>query len=254
MIWLVIFGIYIIYCIVKAIVDARKRTNTSNNRTTSTSNTSINNTHRNETVNKTYRPSINKRGNIKFSEFSSSDTITGASDTKIDLSGLRDAFTGAPLNPTLGIYKCTNCSVFYHQQSYQVLTEENQGRCISCSSTKIIAVNTKSDTQGRNFNPDCVTLSNYHRHAGRVVTFQGYVHNVLVSRRGSDYAVMFENASWVKGFKLVFFRGTINAIGGKKYIMGLKGKTLQVRGLITYHQRYGYEIIISEPSMILDVR
>jgi len=97
-----------------------------------------------------------------------------------------------------------------------------------------------------------VTLQNYKNHVGRVVTFEGVVTKVNESRRGNDFAVMFENKSWKYGFKLVFFRGAVKKVGGKPYITGLQGQRIRVRGLIINHERYGYEIIVSEKSMILE--
>ena len=107
---------------------------------------------------------------------------------------------------------------------------------------------------GRDFAPDVVTLSNYRDYVGSVVTFEGYVYGVNESRRGNDFAVMFENKSWVRGFKLVFFRGAVQKVGGSRYIKSLQGKTVRVRGLLIQHERFGYEIIISEKSMILSVK
>jgi hypothetical protein len=189
--------------------------------------------------------------------FNNSQKTLGHTNTElVDLSGLVDAFTGSSLNVQMGLYRCNNCSVFYHTESYNLLREVNNCRCVACSSTNIqLFTKIESDTtRGRNFAPDLVTLNNYKQHVGRVVTFEGYVPKVLVSRRGSDYAVMFENSSWSDGFKLVFFRGTIRASGGRDYIMGLKGKKIKVRGLIVKHDRFGYEIIVSEKSMIMDVK
>jgi hypothetical protein len=65
---------------------------------------------------------------------------------------------------------------------------------------------------------------------------------------------MFEEKSWAKGFKLVFFKGAAARIGGAPYITGLKGRTVKVRGLVVDHKTFGLEIIISERSMILSVR
>jgi hypothetical protein len=188
-----------------------------------------------------YRPKTTQENKkIIFSEISNN----GARQVNTqDLSGLKDAFTGADLNPSLGLYQCKNCTVYYHTQSY-----------VSCSSREILKVSTGEHNKGRNFNPDVITLDNFKQHVGRVVTFEGYVHKVLVSKRGSDYAVMFQNTSWTKGFKLVFFKGSIRAVGGRNYIMGLSGKTLKVRGLLINHERFGYEIIVSEKSMILDAK
>jgi hypothetical protein len=86
--------------------------------------------------------------------------------------------------------------------------------------------------KGRDHSPDVVTLANYRSHIGRVVTFEGKVRSVQVSRRGSDYAVMFEHTAWQRELKLVFFRGTVAKVGGAGYIRGLNGRHVRVRGLL----------------------
>jgi hypothetical protein len=172
-----------------------------------------------------------------------------------DLKGLHDAFTGAALNPALGLNQCTQCSVYYHSESVSVLREENGSRCVACGSTSITALisGQAAHSRGRDYNPDLVTLRNYRSHFGRVITFEGKVHSIKVSKRGLDYAVMFEDASWAKGFKLVFFRGSVRKVGGAKYINSLNRRRVRVRGLLIQHPIFGPEIMISQRDMILDI-
>ncbi len=200
----------------------------------------------------TFRPSPNNRSNKKISfNNRSSNTITSL-PTTTDLNGLHDAFTGAPLDTNLGLYQCQSCKVYYHTDSLQVLREANNSQCVACQSTTIIAVVAGKKTDGQDYTPSVVTLQNYKQHVGSVVTFEGIVHKVNESRRGNDFAVMFENKSWTQGFKLVFFsKGGVRQVGGKPYITGLTGKTIKVRGLLIKHPKFGYEIIISQKSMIL---
>lgn len=201
----------------------------------------------------TYRPQARSApSRIKFK--SPSDSPTQATSLDSDsLKDLHDAFTGAELDISLGLFQCLKCRVFYHQESVTVLKEANNSQCVSCQSTNIVSVHAGKDTSGRNYRPDVVTLENYKKHVGSVVTFRGYVHAVRESKRGNDFAVMFENKSWTNGFKLVFFRGAVNKVGGRRFIFGLKNKTLEVRGLIVKHSRFGYEIIVSERSMIMSI-
>ena len=174
---------------------------------------------------------------------------------KNDFTGLHDAFTGAALNPALGLYQCEQCSVSYHLQSFSVLCEENGGHCVACGSTSITAVaaGAAERGEGRDFTPDVVTFDNYRSHFERVVTFEGRVRSIKISRRGKDYAVMFESASWSRGFKLVFFRGSVNNAGGPGFIFSLDRQHVRVRGLLVNHPIFGPEIIISERGMILDI-
>ncbi|WP_145924837.1 OB-fold nucleic acid binding domain-containing protein [Syntrophotalea acetylenivorans] len=203
----------------------------------------------------TFRPASQSRAksNIKFRDSSASSSTT-TDLAKLDLSGLHDAFTGAPLDRTLGLHQCQSCTVFYHTESLQVLREVNDSRCVSCQSTNIVALAGGKKAQGRDYTPNVVTLSDYKQHVGSVVTFEGRVVKVRESRRGNDFAVMFEDKSWTKGFKLVFFRTAISRVGGKRFISTLNGKTVKVRGLIVKHQTFGYEIIVSEKSMILSAK
>jgi hypothetical protein len=193
--------------------------------------------------------------NTDQSTSSSPGNVAGTVSSYADLSGLHDAFTGAPLNPQLGLYQCGKCKVYYHTESFEILRQENSSRCVACSSQSIQSVTEKTarSEPGRDHRPDVVTLSNYKNFVGRVVTFEGTVRDVKVSKNGTDYAVMFEYASWTKGFKLIFFRKSISRVGGVSFINSLKGKTVCVRGLVVNHPVFGYEIIVSERSMILSI-
>jgi hypothetical protein len=200
------------------------------------------------------RPSSGRRPTIVFPTPGRPSEI-GVPPRKEALEGLHDAFTGAPLNPSLGLHQCTACKVYYHSASVGVLHQENASRCVACGSASVVelTVEVAGSSRGRDFTPDLVTLANFRNHFDRVVTFEGRVHAVRVSRRGSDYAVMFENKSWVRGLKLVFFRGAVRSVGGTAFINGLQSRTVRVRGLLINHDQFGPEIIISERGMILKV-
>lgn len=202
-----------------------------------------------------FRPNRTKSSNtnIVFNDNSSKNS-KGTLTQSLDISGLNDAFTGAPLQKSLGLYQCQSCQVYYHSESFNILKEANSSQCVACSSTNIINIlGSASHAKGRNHNPNVVTLSNYKQYVGSVVTFEGYVCKVNESRRGNDFAVMFEDFSWSKGFKLVFFRDAARRVGGASYIKNLSGRKIKVRGLIVNHPTFGYQIIISQKSMILSV-
>lgn len=204
----------------------------------------------------TFRPKSGSKSTAKISFQNSPDTGTSiTAPTENDLKGLHDAFTGASLNKLLGLYQCQSCKVYYHKESLQVLIEVNSSQCVSCQSTNIIEITgSASSSKGKDYSPNVITLNNYKDHVGTVVTFEGLVQNVKESKRGNDFAVMFENKSWVQGFKLVFFRGAVRKVGGKPYINSLNSKTVRVRGLLIKHERFGYEIIVSEKSMIMSTK
>lgn len=196
-----------------------------------------------------YRPRPpNKKPKIQF--------IPTSRSPAPDLKDLHDAFTGAPLNLALGLYQCTNCQVYYHTESFTVLHEENAGRCVACGSTAVVArsIQEARTTRGRDYDPNVVTLANFRSHFDRVVTFEGLVHEIKVIRRGVDYAVMFEQASWSKGLKLVFFRRSIPDAGGVGLIMSFRGRHVRVRGLLINHRLFGPQIMITDRNMILAIR
>ncbi len=204
----------------------------------------------------TYRPTSSRSSSGIFFQSPESSGTSSQKVTQDDLHDLCDAFTGEKLDLSKGLYRCEKCKVHYHNESFEVLRSENNGACVACGSKNLLCLtagNAKTTT-GRNFDPSIVSLADIRSHIGRVVTFEGYAHSVEVSRRGTDYAVMFEPKSWVKGFKLVFFKGTTHKVGGGNYIKGLKGRTIKVRGLVVNHPTFGLEIIVSERSMILSVQ
>jgi len=171
-----------------------------------------------------------------------------------DLAGILDAFTGEPLNPALGLYRC-QCQVFYSASSFDFLREENGGRCVSCKQTSIVPfARTDFGMTGVSCPPEIVTLSNYPGYAGRVVTFEGYVRRISASRTGRAYAIMFEDKTWTRGLKAVVFTRHVVDVGGTHFINGLSGKTIRVRGLLQRHDIYGYQIVVTRRSMILEVR
>lgn len=57
-----------------------------------------------------------------------------------DLAGLRDAYSGQPLDPTRPLVTCAGCQSVYHADSAGVLARDNGGRCAACGSTDFAAV------------------------------------------------------------------------------------------------------------------
>ena len=193
-----------------------------------------------------YRP----RSSAPKARITFRDVSAGAAEVSTrEIEDLVDALSGAALDPAGGLHLCSHCKVFYNAHSVEVIQAENGGRCVSCLRSGIVAV--KAVEQGRNAEVQIVTLANYKQFVGRVITFEGLVHAVNVSQRGKDYAVMFENRAWVHGFKMVVFRRDVDRIGGRETIMDLENKRVRVRGLLVKDPTFGYEMIVSEPQMIL---
>ncbi len=199
-----------------------------------------------------YRPKSKPRQSRPIIEFKESGG--GSSLTDIDIKDLVDALTGAPLQRNSRLFQCKHCKVFYQEQSVEVIRSENQGRCVSCLHSALVSVGGRSEQRGRNADVNVITLDNYEKYVGHVITFEGYVHKVLTSRRRTDYAVMFENNSWTKGFKMVAFRGSAERIGGSTFLHSFANRTVRVRGLLVRHKTFGYQIIINDPAMILSIQ
>jgi hypothetical protein len=204
----------------------------------------------------TYRPSARTSGtsSIKFGPAPAARS-SGLSPAVTNLTDINDAFTGRRLDVSQAVYECLNCHVYYQAGSVEVLRELNQSRCMVCGGSQISQFGREQRRrEARNHTPDAVTLQTYRAHVGHVITFTGYVHDVKRSRRGTDFAVMFESASWTKGLKMVAFRGGVRKIGGEATLLGYKGKTLTIRGLLINDRVFGPEIIVDHPSMILRVQ
>lgn len=237
----------------------------------------------------TYRPTLfGAPSKVKFRKLPSTFS-------SMQLSGLVDALSGAPLDPAGGLYRCPHCQVFYNSHSVAVIRRESGGRCVSCLRPRLVTIRVaaagwqaqssedgtagpaprfghRSDPSrisrtslgrepqqgssqtnlppGRNALPGVVTLANYRQFVGRAVTFEGHVPTVLVSKRGLDYAVMFENRSWVGGLKAMVFRRDVERVGGRQFVLGLANKRLRVRGLLANDPTFGYQIVVSERRMI----
>jgi hypothetical protein len=57
-----------------------------------------------------------------------------------DVAGVRDAYSGAAIDSTKPLVRCTNCLALYHSDSVAVLARENSGRCASCGGRDFRAV------------------------------------------------------------------------------------------------------------------
>jgi DNA-directed RNA polymerase subunit RPC12/RpoP len=51
---------------------------------------------------------------------------------RVELAGLRDAYSSAPVDPTQALHACARCQAIVHGASLQALREGNHGRCPVC--------------------------------------------------------------------------------------------------------------------------
>jgi hypothetical protein len=202
-----------------------------------------------------YRPTNKPRQSpIKFQTPTVSTDGGELSSSPKALEEINDAFTGRRLNASSAIFECRSCHVYYQAESVEVLREANGSRCMVCGKASIAQVGgQRPNSRARNHVPDVVTLANYRQHIGRVITFSGHVHQVKRSRRGTDFAVMFERAGWTKGLKMVVFRHGARKFGNQT-LLGYEGRTLTIRGLLVDDPTFGPEIIVDDPSMVVRVQ
>jgi len=62
-----------------------------------------------------------------------------------EVAGVRDAYSGSPIDTTKPLVRCSNCLALYHSDSVTVLVRENCGRCASCGGTAFRAVSVVRD-------------------------------------------------------------------------------------------------------------
>lgn len=186
-------------------------------------------------------------------KFVDADSPRPADPTYGDLAGLVDAVTGAPIRAEPGLRQCQRCKVLFQEESYRFLIAQNRGQCASCGDANLVIYGGAKGQERRNAAMGVVPLSKVRDMVGQTVLFEGRVVKVLTSRRGTDHAVMFEDTSWSKGFKMVAFQGNLDAIGGAAFLRSLVGRTVRVRGLVTYNPIFGYAIVVTQRSMILGI-
>ncbi|MBI4754868.1 MAG: hypothetical protein HY778_05460 [Betaproteobacteria bacterium] len=56
---------------------------------------------------------------------------------RVELEGLRDALTSAPIDARRELARCGDCLVFYHADSVAALAADHGGRCVGCGSRDI---------------------------------------------------------------------------------------------------------------------
>jgi len=61
------------------------------------------------------------------------------------LTGLRDAYSGQPLDGSRPLVQCADCQSLFHAPSADVLKRENGGRCVSCGGRAFAAVTVIED-------------------------------------------------------------------------------------------------------------
>jgi hypothetical protein len=173
----------------------------------------------------------------------------------VDRTDVRDAVTGEPLRRSVAVQQCLRCQASYEPPSLEFIRRQNGGRCIACGFIVGAGNHARTTTTDRVHapGPETTTLANYRARLNQMVVFEGRCVRVLPSQSGTAYAVMFENGAWAQGFKLVIRTAHVAAIGGPQFIQSLAGRTVRVRGVIEHSPVFGYEVNVTNRSMILGV-
>ena len=64
---------------------------------------------------------------------------------RAELQGIRDAYSGEPIDPARPLVRCSACRVLYHAESARVLARDNAGRCAACGGSSYHAVTVLGD-------------------------------------------------------------------------------------------------------------
>jgi len=204
-------------------------------------------------------------------------SVTQIVVAKIDVSGILDPVTGTGFGDGESAWRCTNCQMFYHDQTYYFLRDQNSSRCVGCGQSrlerssvgKIEAVPIRPEMPARGFEfdsrlgfrrgprqqlvfePPVVRLHEVAQYVGHVIYFQGKVVEVQKSRSTETYCVKFQRGPWPHVFKLVIFPNYVdNFRFGGQTIRDYEHKTIRVRGLIQDHPEWGLEIIVNSENAI----
>jgi len=205
-----------------------------------------------------------------------SGAVTQILVTKIDISDVLDPVTGTGFDDGEVAWRCTTCQMFYHDQTYHFLRDQNSSRCVGCGQSRLERTGVgaaeasiklerpatgfefesrygfrRGPRQQLVFEPPVVRLSEVGQYAGHVVYFQGKVVEVQKSRATSTYCVKFQRGPWPRVFKLVVFPNYVDnfTLCGQT-ITDYERKTIRVRGLIQDHPEWGLEIIVYSENAI----
>jgi len=195
---------------------------------------------------------------------------------RIDVSGVLDPVTGTGFSDGESAWRCTNCQMFYHNQTYRFLRDQNFMCCVGCGQASLERSRVGTAKRARTrpqrpallesetrheftqrpqdqilFQPPVASLVEISQYVGHVVYFQGRVVEVQRSRSANTYCVKFQRGPWARVFKLVVFPNYVNNFThGEQTIRDYTRKTIRVRGLVQRHPEWGLEILVYNESAI----
>jgi hypothetical protein len=148
-----------------------------------------------------------------------------------------DGLTGARLDLTQPLWRCTRCRTCYRDDSRRTLQEENGGGCLACGGTNL-----------QRFTPDPAPPA-----AAPVegpVTLTAHVCWLGPAAEPGFYVAVLENKSWRQALKLIFPPALTAQPGAMAFIAGLTGREITARGPLATNGPLGPRIIVTDRRML----
>lgn len=174
-----------------------------------------------------------------------------------DLVGCFDPLDGTVLEAGERVVVCLACGTGYHSTSWDFLLAHNAGACCNCKRSSdltfvVLEPARRATREAVDERGGIVRLEDLRNHVNLAVVFEGrVVAHQISAATGTHFIKFHQDRNPFKGFKLVIFASEVYrwerlGIDPASYV----GQTIQVRGLLKDHPRYGLEILPKSPSSI----
>lgn len=184
-----------------------------------------------------------------------------------NLIGTSDPYSLAILQAGERVIACKRCQVGYQLETMRFLHQASMHYCLNCEQDDelltielpqpVVAIVPEVNPTPIVASPPLksqpmVRLDAIKEHVGRIVDFQGYVHDVYRAAGSGTVFVKFEKTkSPVEGFRLVIFTSYLDAwrkagIDWHAYV----GNEVIVHGVISDDPQWGIQMLIDRPELI----
>jgi hypothetical protein len=154
-----------------------------------------------------------------------------------------DGLTGAPLDLTQPLWRCTRCRTCYHDDSRRTLQEENGGGCLACGSTDL-----------QRFTPAPAPRAHPTAAAAPLaegpVTLTARVWWLGPAAEPGYYVAVLEKKPWRQALKLIFPPALAAQPGAMAFIAGLTGREITARGHLATDGPLGPRIVVTDRRML----
>jgi hypothetical protein len=155
--------------------------------------------------------------------------------------GLCDGLTGAVLDRTQPLWRCTRCLTCYQDESRRALQEENGGGCLACNGTdlqRLAPEHTPSTAAGTGLTDEAP--------AEGPVAVTAKVWWLGPAAEPGFCVVVLENRSWREALKLIFPPALTAQRGAVAAIAALAGRAVVVDGHLTTGGPLGPRIVVTD--------